>query len=52
MTVLGETEHFSGKNGALRWSILLGPGSTLGVCQAAFFFVGDGLMCYIEREED
>ena len=24
MTFLGETEHFSGKNGALRWSILVG----------------------------
>ena len=24
MTSLGETEHFSGKNGALRWSILVG----------------------------
>ena len=24
MTLLGETEHFSGKNGALRWSILVG----------------------------
>ena len=24
MTFLGETEHFSGENGALRWSILVG----------------------------
>ena len=24
MTFLGVTEHFSGKNGALRWSILVG----------------------------
>ncbi len=24
MTFWGETEHFSGKNGALRWSILVG----------------------------
>ena len=24
MTFLGLTEHFSGKNGALRWSILVG----------------------------
>ena len=24
VTSLGETEHFSGKNGALRWSILVG----------------------------
>ena len=24
MTFFGETEHFSGKNGALRWSILVG----------------------------
>jgi len=24
VTFLGETEHFSGKNGALRWSILVG----------------------------
>ncbi len=24
VTSMGETEHFSGKNGALRWSILVG----------------------------
>ena len=24
VTLWGETEHFSGKNGALRWSILVG----------------------------
>ena len=24
MTFFGETEHFSGKSGALRWSILVG----------------------------
>ena len=24
MTILGVTEHFSGKNGTLRWSILVG----------------------------
>ena len=42
MTFLGLTEHFSGKNGALRWSILVGKQkhnvqkpTALGASQAA-----------------